>query len=130
MHGRLLGGAQLLNEGGILRLIHGAVDVVRRALIIAAGEKGAVHVHALKRDDGRNGIVKVQVKLRAQALDLLGHGITRDADRVAMTTSPSGMAVASARSTVMFGCAQMRSVISRAKASRSTASAPPAATRL
>ena len=49
---------------------------------------------------------------------------------VAMTTSPSGMVSASARSTVMFGCAQMRSVISRANASRSTASAPPAATRL
>lgn len=78
MHRRFLGGAQLLNEGGILRLIHGAVDVVRRALIIAAGEKGAVHVHALKRDDGRNGIIKMQVELRAQALDLLGHGITRE----------------------------------------------------
>ena len=49
---------------------------------------------------------------------------------VAMTTSPSGMASASACSTVIFGCAQMRSVISRANASRSTASAPPAATRL
>ena len=78
MHRRFLGGAQLLNEGGILRLIHGAVDVVRRALIIAAGEKGAVHIHALKRDNGRDGIIKMQVELRTQALDLLGHGITRE----------------------------------------------------
>ena len=78
MHRRFLGGAQLLNEGGVLCLIHGAVDVVRRALIIAAGEKGTVHVHALERDDGRDGIIKMQVELRAQALDLLGHGITRE----------------------------------------------------
>ena len=76
--GRFLCVAQLLHESGVLRLIHGTVDVVGRALVVAAGEKGAVHVHALERDDGRDGIIKMQVELRAQALDLLGHGITRE----------------------------------------------------
>jgi len=76
--GRFLCAAQLLHESGVLRLIHGTVDVVGRALVVAAGEKGAVHVHALERDDGGNGIVKMQVELRAEALDLGRHGIARE----------------------------------------------------
>ena len=49
---------------------------------------------------------------------------------VAMTTSPSGMSQASARIISILGSFSSLSVIYLAKPSRSTASAPPAATRL
>ena len=46
-----------------------------------------------------------------------------------MTTSPSGISLASARTTVTFSCASSFRVTYREKPTRSTASAPPAATR-
>ena len=45
-------------------------------------------------------------------------------------TSPSGIFVTSPSTTVMFGCARTRRVTSAAKPWRSTASAPPASTRV
>ena len=52
-----------------------------------------------------------------------------DRGPVATTTSSSGISVASASTISIFGCAYSRSVMVLAKPSRSTASAPPAATR-
>ena len=57
---RLLGGGQRLPEGQVLLLVHGAVDVVRRTLVLAAGEVGAGHVHAVKGHQRCGGIEEMQ----------------------------------------------------------------------
>ena len=57
---RLLGGGQLLPEGQILLLGQGAVDVVRSALIIAGGEVGTVHIHAVKAHQRSGSVEEVQ----------------------------------------------------------------------
>ena len=75
MHRRFPGRAQLAHERGIFLLRHRAVYIIRRPLVIARGKKGAVHIDALERHDRRDGIVKMQIELRTQALDRIGHGV-------------------------------------------------------
>ena len=58
---RLLGGAQLGPEGQVLLLGHGAVDIVGGALVVPGGKEGAVHIHALKGDQGGGGVKEVEV---------------------------------------------------------------------
>ena len=61
MHRGLLGLPQFLPERKILLLRQGAVDVVRRALVVPGGKPGAVHVDALKGHQRRGGVVEVQI---------------------------------------------------------------------
>ena len=75
VHLRLLRFHKLGDEGEIFILIHRAVDVVRRALIIARGEEGAGHVHAFQRDYGGDGVIKVQVAFGAERGYLFGDGV-------------------------------------------------------
>ena len=73
---RLLGGAQLGPEGVVLLPGHGAVDVVRGAPVIAGGEEGGVHVHALEGDQGGGGVKEVEVMaLGEEILDRLRQGV-------------------------------------------------------
>ena len=58
--GCLLCRDKLLYERLVLLLVHRAVYIISRALVVAGCEKRAVHVDALKRNDGGDGIVKVQ----------------------------------------------------------------------
>ena len=55
----LLGGAEFPPEGQVLLLGQGAVDVIRRALVVPGGKPGAVHVDALEGHQGGSGIVEV-----------------------------------------------------------------------
>lgn len=57
---RLLRVDQLLPEGLVLLLAHGAVDIVGRALVIAGGEIRALHVNALKAHKRGGGVVEMQ----------------------------------------------------------------------
>ena len=71
----LLGRDKLRNKGQILFLVHGAVHIVRRALVIAGGEKGAVHIHAFQRHDGCHRIIEMQITLRTEGGNAIGNGI-------------------------------------------------------
>ena len=57
---RLLGVGQLLPEGQVLLLLHGAVDIVRRPLVVPGREKAAVHVHAVEAHQRGRRVEKVQ----------------------------------------------------------------------
>ena len=57
---RLLGVDQLLPEGQILLPVHGAVDVVRRPLVVPGREKAAVHVHAVEAHQRRRRVEEMQ----------------------------------------------------------------------
>ena len=57
----LLGGAEFPPEGQVLLLGQGAVDVIRRALVVPGGKPGAVHVDALEGHQGGSGIVEMQI---------------------------------------------------------------------
>ena len=59
---------KLFYERLVLLLVHRAVYIIRRALIVAGGEKRTVHIDALKRHDGCDGIVKVQSRAVAKLL--------------------------------------------------------------
>ena len=73
---RLLGGAQLGPEGVVLLLRHGAVDVVRGTPVVAGGEEGALHVHALEGDQGGRRVVEVEGGVRPQqGLEPLRQGV-------------------------------------------------------
>ena len=78
MYLRLLGRAQLLPEGAVLILAEGAVDIIRRPLVVAGGEPGAGHVDALKSDQGRGGIKEVEGGALAagEGLQMGGQGVT------------------------------------------------------
>ena len=71
VHRRFLGGGERLPESVVLLLRHGAVDVVRRALIVARGKKRRIHVDAFKRHERGGGVEKVQ---RVAVADLFGDG--------------------------------------------------------
>ena len=71
VYARFLRGRERLPEGIVLLLRHRAVDVVRRPLVVARGEKRRIHVDALKRHERRGGIEKVQ---RVPVADLFGDG--------------------------------------------------------
>ena len=60
MHRRLLGGGERVPECVILLARERAVDIVRRALAVAGGLVGGVHVDALRGHDGRGRVVEVQ----------------------------------------------------------------------
>jgi len=75
--GRLLSGTKLANKCFVLRFVHRAVYIIRRALIIARCEKRTFHVNALKRYDRRDGIVKVQSLAAAQGSDLICKRVAR-----------------------------------------------------
>lgn len=82
VYARFLGGRERLPEGIVLLLRHRAVDVVRRTLVVARGEKRRIHVDALKRHERRGGIEKVQ---RVPVADLFGNG---GGERVARPRGP------------------------------------------
>ena len=58
---RLLGMGQLPPKGVVLLLRQGAVDVIRRPPVVSGGEPGAVHINAVKGDQGGGGVKKVEV---------------------------------------------------------------------
>ena len=51
---------ELVPEGAVLRLIHGTVDVVRRALTVARGAVGLAHIHRLEAHDRRRRIIEIE----------------------------------------------------------------------
>ena len=57
---RLLRGNQRLPEGQILLPVHGTVDVIRRALVIAAGKIGAGHIHTVKGHQRRGSVKEME----------------------------------------------------------------------
>ena len=63
---RLLGGGQFLPEGVIFLLIHGAVYIIVRALIIPGTHPGVFHIHALSRHQRRRRIKEVEVAVLPQ----------------------------------------------------------------
>ena len=68
--GRLLRVPQSGDKGLVFLLVHGAVDVVRRTLVVAGAEPRLVHVDAVKGDEGRGRVVEVQkALLRTQGGD-------------------------------------------------------------
>ena len=66
---------QLLDEGEVFVLIHRAVHIVCRPLVVARGEERGIHVHALKRHDWGNGIIEMQVAVRTKGGYLLGDSV-------------------------------------------------------
>ena len=66
---------QLLDEGEVFVLIHRAVHIVCRPLVVARGEERGIHVHALKRHDGGDGIIEMQVAVRTKGGYLLGDSV-------------------------------------------------------
>ena len=69
MHRCLLSGGQGVPERVVLFLGERAVDVVRRALAVARGDVGGVHVDALRGHDGRGRVKKVQELAAHLAVD-------------------------------------------------------------
>ena len=65
---RLLGGGQFLPEGVIFLLIHGAVYIIVRALVVPGAHPGIVHVHALGGYQGCRRIKEVEVAVLPQQL--------------------------------------------------------------
>ena len=66
-----------LKEGVVLLLVHGAVDLVGVAPVIAALPPGLLHVDGFVGHEGGGGIEEMQLLLVAEiAADGLGHGIT------------------------------------------------------
>ncbi len=61
---------QRVEKGVELGAVHGAVDVVGRALVPAGGEVNPLHVDRLGLHDGRDGVVEGQVTGAGDALDL------------------------------------------------------------
>ena len=62
----LLGSGEGLPEGLVLRLVHGAVDVVRRTPVVPGTEPGQVHVHALGGHQRGCRVVEVEGAVRPQ----------------------------------------------------------------
>ena len=75
MNGGLPGRGELTPEGGILLLGHGAVYIVRRALVIPGRPEGALHIHALERDDRCHSVIKVHAGTAGAAEDGIGKGV-------------------------------------------------------
>ena len=60
MYGGLLCAAKLTDKGFVLGFIHRAVYIIRCTFVIARSKKRVFHIHAIKRHDRRDGIVKMQ----------------------------------------------------------------------
>ena len=58
--------AQRLPECIVLLSVHRAVDVIRRALVIAGRKIGTVHIHRFKADNRCRRIIKMQVFMCAE----------------------------------------------------------------
>ena len=56
---RLLGGGQSVPEGVVLLFAHGAVHVVRRALVVPGAEPGLVHIHTVGGHQRRRRVEEV-----------------------------------------------------------------------
>ncbi|MPN12839.1 hypothetical protein SDC9_160159 [bioreactor metagenome] len=56
----LFGGGQSLPKGIVLRLRHGAVDIIRRTLAVAGAHPRGVHIHAVRRNQRRGSVVEMQ----------------------------------------------------------------------
>ena len=73
---RLLGGGQFLPEGVIFLLIHGAVYIIVRALIVPGAHPRVFHIHALSGHQRRRRIKEVEVAvLSQQRLQLFRQGV-------------------------------------------------------
>ena len=66
MHLGLFRADKLGHEGEIFLLRHRAVYIIRRTLVVARSEERVIHVDALKRDYRGDGVVKVQIAVRAE----------------------------------------------------------------
>src|SRR5215207_5132396 len=64
-----------LVEARVLLLVHRAVEVVVPALPVTRRAEGDAGVHGIGRDDGRDGVVKVEPRPRGQPRDLLGQSV-------------------------------------------------------
>ena len=72
----LLRGGQLPHKGVVFLRVHGAVDIVRGALVIPGGKPAALHVQRLEAHQRRGGIVKIQLCTLPEIIrDGLRHGI-------------------------------------------------------
>ena len=60
MQGGPFGGGERLHKGIILFLCERAVDVIARALPVPIARESAIKIDAVRRDDGRGSVVKVQ----------------------------------------------------------------------
>ena len=72
MDGSFLRRGKLLYKGLILLLVHRAVYIICRTLIVARSEKRIVHINAFKRDYWCYGIVKMQAGAIAELFELFG----------------------------------------------------------
>ena len=73
---RLLGGGEGLPKGGVLFLIHGAVDIVGGAPVVPGGEIGAGHIHAVEGHQRGGGVVEMEaVGLAGEGGDLFRQGV-------------------------------------------------------
>ena len=64
----LLRGGQGPDEGLVLGLVHGTVDIIRSPPVIAGGEPGLAHVDGLRAHQGRRGVEEVQILRPAEVL--------------------------------------------------------------
>ena len=69
-----LGGGEGFEEGVVLLLGEGAVDVVGGAFVPAGGEVDLVHVDGAGVDDGRDGVVEGEVAGAGEALEFVRKG--------------------------------------------------------
>ena len=72
----LPGTDQFMDKCGVLFLRHGAVDIVRRALIIPGPEPCLIHVNAFQAHNGRHCVIKMQVVFFPQTADIICQCIT------------------------------------------------------
>ena len=68
------GGGEGVEEGLVLLLGEGAVDVVCGAFVVAGGEVDAIHVDGGGVDDGGDGVVEGEVAGTGEALEFRGEG--------------------------------------------------------
>ena len=73
--GRLLCRRERLPERRILISRHRTVDIIRRAAVIARGEKSARHIDAVEGHDRRGRIVEMQIFVRTEGGDSVAQGV-------------------------------------------------------
>ncbi len=117
-------------EGGVLVAIHRRVEVVRSLpLPVARGGEDDRAVDRVTRDDGCRGVEEGQ-PVGPDDLAQRGFESGLVSGPVATIAGACGNSVTSSRTSSMSGCAARTAVSRSANASRSTARAAPAATRV
>ncbi len=129
LQGDLVGPHQGLIKEGVFRLAEGTVEVVVPGPV-AGGPEDPGEIKGIRGDDGGDGVVKMKMLLAGEGPQGRGQGFGGERPGGDDAGLPSSREVTSSRMMVTRGSSSRAREMYAAKASRSTARARPAGTRV